>query len=547
MQHVELLASGRNEDDALKSLTSRATGRFYTHEVIGRHLIDAVLAAFKIDSRQELRVVDPFCGDGRLVCWLLRQASETVGPRNTTWHVTLWDCSDTALRQARQRVEAVAREIGLDVILEARVGDSFTLAFNRLGEFNIVITNPPWELLKPDRRELSSLDEDEAKAYVTRLRSFDEWLAEHYPLSQPLRRFYGWGTNLSRCGSEVALRLTSPGGVCGLVSPASFLADQITVNLRRWLFREYTIVDLGYFPAEARFFEGVDQPAVTLVAQSCKPSHFAPMLTVYGRSRRQESHTVLRLDWEDLQASAYTLPVHFGADKIAQLAKWRHFPKFADLEGAGIRALWAGRELDETNHHSFLGTEGDFLFVKGRMIGRYRVVEAPGLYVRHDGPPVPTSACRHRLAWRDVSRPNQKRRVHATLIPPGWVSGNSLSVAFFRDDDVRRLKALLAILNSIPFEFQLRSQLATAHVSLGAVRRCSTPDLEDSALLATLSDLVDRRLAGDVAAELEAEVRVAQAYGLSRDDFALILSSFEKMGQSEVTDLTSHEAWRWSG
>jgi Alw26I/Eco31I/Esp3I family type II restriction m6 adenine DNA methyltransferase len=544
MQHVELLASGSNEDDPPKSLTSRATGRFYTHEVIGRHVIDAILAVFKIDTCQELRVVDPFCGDGRLVCWLLRQASETVGPRNTTWHVTLWDCSDTAVRQARQRVEAVAREVGLNVIVEARLGDSFTLASNRLGEFNIVITNPPWELLKPDRRELSSLDEDEAKAYVARLRSYDEWLAEHYPLSQPRRRFSGWGTNLSRCGSEVALRLTAPGGVCGLVSPASFLADQITVNLRRWLLREYTILDLGYFPAEARFFEGVDQPAVTLVAQSCKPSHFAPTLSVYGRSRRLQSHIVLRLDWEDLQASGYALPVHFGADKMTQLARLRHFPKVAELEGSGPQGLWAGRELDETNHHSFLAPEGDFLFVKGRMIGRYQLVEVPTLYVRRDALQVPRSACHYRVAWRDVSRPNQKRRVHATLIPPGWVSGNSLSVAFFRDDDVRRLKALLAILNSIPFEFQLRSRLATAHLSLGAVRRCSVPDLEDTAFLATLSGLVDRRLAGDGTAEVEAEVRVAEAYGLSRDDLALLLSSFDKMEEYEVASLTSHEAWR---
>src|SRR5258708_20792307 len=145
------------------------------------------------------------------------------------------------------------------------------------------------------------------------------------------------------------------------------------------------------------------------------------------------------------------------------LSSFQHLPTFHSMETSGLAGLWAGGEIEETGYESFLDSRGSYRFVKGKMVRRFWVEDLPSQYVSVDGPPIPRSADHFRVAWRDVSRPSQKRRIHAAIIPPKHVTGNSLSVAYFKDDDLQRLKALLAVVNSLVFEAQVRGKLATGH------------------------------------------------------------------------------------
>ncbi len=483
-------------------------------------------------------MVEPFCGDGRLICWLLEflAAEWDKSPRRV--HVDLWDCDADAVAFAKRRVEAVGRQLGIRVVVAADPGDTFTRAPEYFGQYHLCVTNPPWENLKPDRRELDSLTEEKAGEHVDGLRQRDALLAQLYPLSQPLKKFSGWGTNLARCGTEAAIRLVSPGGAAGVVSPSSLLADQMSYGLRTWLFRENRVVDIAYFVAEARLFDKVDQPSVTLVVAPGEGTTIPPALAVYDRNHQRSDTTVTAADWFQIGRNAYVFPLQFGIDLIGLGAKYASLPRFADLERDG---LWAGREIDETNLEESLAASGSHLFVKGRMVNRFGLAEQPDRFIKTDGPKVPKSAAFHRVVWRDVSRPNQKRRVHATLIPPGWVTGNSLHVAYFQDEDLPRLKALLAVMNSLVFESQARSHLATAHVSLGVVRRVHIPDLSAQSAVSDLAALADRCLSGDLKAANEAEVSVARLYGLNRTDFERIVASFQKLDENETRNLLA--AW----
>lgn len=84
------------------------------------------------------------------------------------------------------------------------------------GTFDVCVTNPPWGLLKPLKLFNSRCSEEELETYKASIAGYDDYMRQEYLVSQPTSKFGRWGTNLGRCGLEVALRLISPTGVVDL-------------------------------------------------------------------------------------------------------------------------------------------------------------------------------------------------------------------------------------------------------------------------------------------------------------------------------------------
>ncbi|MDZ4178100.1 MAG: hypothetical protein U1E29_02525, partial [Coriobacteriia bacterium] len=299
------------------------------------------------------------------------------------------------------------------------------------------------------------------------------------------------------------------------VLPASILGDQTTHRLRAALFNGFAVQHVAHYPAEARLFAGVDQPFITLVASSGGPTT-STTLERRGRSGLVCDSTDLRLATSEMESLGFRLPCEVPGDLLDTLVHMGSLPSVGSMESKSHDGLWMGRELDETGYSNYTHYEGSVPFVKGRMVARYSAPKEYALYLRDDSRRPPESSCHARIAWRDVSRRSQRRRMQATLIPAGIVTGNSLHVAYFRDDDEGRLLALLALLNSLPVELQVRSGLGTGHVSLGAVREVRIPRLENRALVSELATMVRLALDGDVDADSRIETLVASLYGIAR-------------------------------
>jgi Alw26I/Eco31I/Esp3I family type II restriction m6 adenine DNA methyltransferase len=524
-----------------KNLLLRTSGRFYTHERVARKLSETLITHADCWGEGKVDIVEPFSGDGRLVAQLLRVAARLSGGKERQYNVELWDCDAEALSLAERNVAATAQALGLNVIIHARCGNTFLLADAGTGKFDVCITNPPWETLKPDRRELACLSQEAKEEHIGLLREYDQHLADLYPLSRPLRRFSGWGTNLARCGAELSLRLLRPNGICGLVVPVSLLADQISERLRRWMLHEFVLSDIAFYPAELRLFEKVDQPFITLVAYPGDGASHTPQITLFHVDNAETNLDISAEEWRCIVEDGRPVPLRFEGRMTGLDEKLERLPLLQDWDGG---RLWTGRELDETGHQQFLAPQGVNLFLKGRMVGRYRVVEEPTQYIRQDGPRIPKTVDQPRIVWRDVSRPTQKRRMQATIIPEGWVTGNSLSVASLQNGDISKLKALLAVMNSFVFEAQIRSKLATGHISVGVVRQARVPLLDSVTEVEYLANLVDMANASDKMAEVRLEVRVAMLYCLSRDDFGALLTRFPKVEPEEVTMLMECPEWQ---
>ncbi len=533
MKHIEQLQS--NGQQVSTEMIVRATGRFYTHPKVAAHLVKAMTAraAVLFAGRRKIRIVDPFAGDGRLVEWLIK-AWQEAGLPIVKWDIELWDIDETGLLNARSRIEALQQEHNLSLAIEH--GDAFALGTQGDRRFDIVVTNPPWELLKPDRRELASLSGQSREEYITSMREYDAFLAKHYPLSQPAKKFAGWGTNLSRVGIELSASLCNGPGMIGIVMPASFLADDQSEALRRRLFETSSLEDVAYYPAEAKLFGKADVASITAVYLTGQGNGFTPMLTRYDTELSSTKAKRVKVKKLYLAESGYVLPVSMGSPAISLLQRLpKDYPSWDALENDGSGSLWAGRECDETRSTEWLDSSGQGpLFVKGKMIERFQVRELPSMHVEKPNWVPPQSVAHERMVWRDVSRPNQKRRMIATIVPPGWTAGNSLGVAHFADGNPDALRALLGVASSLVFEFQLRAYLATGHVSLSSLRKVRLPAKHILLMFPSLIELVDAILSGDPSREPELEALVAKrVYRLTRKDLQLVLSSFQKLTEDD--------------
>ena len=527
MQHNEHLAAHAQMRVGGKALVARANGRFYTPEFLAERLGEVLLDEAPSFADCEVRVVDPFCGDGRLIAAFLRASASSPKFCGAWFHISLWDNDAAAVALARERVAACAAKLQLRVEIDAESGDTFLR--DGAGEFDLLLTNPPWEALKPDRREIEQLTPEARAAYVAALRDYDERLARRLPQSQPEKKFSGWGTNLSRCGLELSIRLLRPGGWCGIILPSSLFSDQVSARFRRWLFHAAALRRLLAYPAEARLFDGVDQTCAAAIFERTSDAEFSPLLSRFDAERRLIGESRVELSRPELERLGYAVPLDLAADEMRFLLRLSPLPRLDDLCGDEPDALWLGREWDETGYQRFTAAVGTVPFVKGRAVSRYAVLDSFTEFVSDASRALPVSVAHARLTWRDVSRRSQVRRMIATLLPAGCVTGNSLHVGYFKDGDTDKLHALLGIINSLPFEFQLRSKLGTGHVSLGSVREVRVPRFDDSHTLHRLSALTRRVLDCEAGAEAALEVAVALAYGLAREEFIMLLGYFDRL------------------
>ncbi len=509
----------------------KSKGQFYTHNFIGEKLVTNIVENLRFDEeKEEIRIIDPFCGDGRLICSLLKRFHTVNKYKKTILKIDYWDIDSDAVKLAGVNIQKEANKLGFNVQLEGKAWDTCLYAENYMEYYDICITNPPWLIIKPDKQEKDNLSKEEQMEYVEALKNFDNFLSRYYPLSLPSKKYGGWGTNLARCGTEVALRLISNEGICGIVSPASLIGDQVSGNLREWIFGDFQAHNISYYVAEAKLFGKVDQASITLtLSPKVNNNEIIPSLFYYDKNLNEKIHYLDIDNWIFIKSLNYVIPVQFGIQLLKMNKVFASLPTVGDLEKKEV--LWLGREIDETRIAEKLVDESQYRFIKGKMVERYNPVKGSKLFIDTNKiNRIPKSVEYHRLIWRDVSRSSQKRRLIATIIPPMNITGNSLHVAYFKDDNIKKLRALLAIMNSLVFEAQVRAFSSTNHVSLGVIRETRLPKLKDRDV-EELSQLVKNYEGAE--SEIDLELKVAQLYGLSYEDFNSILSLFEKISVEE--------------
>ncbi len=415
-------------------------------------------------------------------------------------------------------------------------GYHFDKLITEKGGFDVIITNPPWEVFKPQAKEFFSQHSDlvtknkmdiktfekEQKKLLTNPEIAQAWLEyqSQYPhvslyfrsseqyknqISIVNGKKQGTDINLYKLFVEQCFNLLHPRGECGIVIPSGIYTDLGTKQLREMLFSQTNVTGLFCFENRKTIFEGVD-------------SRFKFVILTFEKNKQTLSFPVefMRHDVEELQRFPHKDSLVISVDLIRKLSpdslsvmefkqdidihiaeKMSRFP----MLGETLPDTWNLKltsEFHMTNDSHLFKTEpaqGRLPLYEGKMIHQFTHQYALPKYWLDEKEARQALLKRgevdkgqildyqtYRLGFRSVSSSTNERSLISSLIPKSVFCGNSLSVSEYEQNNFQENEAfkffIVTMLNSFLIDWMLR-QKVSANINMFYIYQLPIPRLKE--------------------------------------------------------------------
>ncbi len=415
-------------------------------------------------------------------------------------------------------------------------GYEFDEILNKRGGFDAIITNPPWEIFKPQAKEFFAEHSDLVTTNKMTIKEFEKeqtllmkdavirnaWIEyqNRFPyVSQYFRgssqfknqisvvngKKAGSDINLYKLFTEQCFNLLRPSGECGIVIPSGIYTDLGTKQLREMLFTETEITGLFCFENNKEIFEGVHRSFKFVVLTFAKGGSTTNFPTAFMRHDVAE---LLRFPREGaLQISVELIkrlsPESLGITELTNGTDLTLAEKSAKFPLLGIHMdkIWnvsLQSEFHMTNDSYLFHAEykpGMMPLFEGKMIHQFKHEFAEPRYWiqekdarkavlgRSEDKEQKLDYQEYRLGCRKIARNTDERTMISTIISPNFHAENFQSVHMFTDDGNRLLsrKEMLflgAVWNSFTLDYQLRLRV-TANVNFFYVYQLPVPRLTE--------------------------------------------------------------------
>ncbi len=398
-------------------------------------------------------------------------------------------------------------------------GYEFDEILNKRGGFDAIITNPPWEIFKPNSKEFfeehSDLvtkkkmtihefekeqakllkDRDIRKAWLDYLSSYPH-ISAYFRTSPQYRnqvsivggRKAGSDINLYKLFTEQCFNLLRAEGQCGIVIPSGIYTDLGAKQLREMLFGQAQVT--GMFCIENRkfIFENVD----------CR-FKFVVLTFAKGGKTKSFPAAFMRHDVAELEHFPGQGAIDISVDLVKRLSpdslsvmefktdmdvkiceKALRFPLLGEEVEGGWEVSFTA-ECHMTNDSHLFKTspgKGRLPLYEGKMIWqfdhrfaepRYWVDEKEGRAAilgrtPDTGQLLDYQACR--LGFRDIASNTNERTMISSMIPPTFHGNKIPSVRIFDEHEGRYVKDdeqlfLCAVWNSYLIDYLVRMKVTT--------------------------------------------------------------------------------------
>jgi len=385
------------------------------------------------------------------------------------------------------------------------------------GGFDIIITNPPWEIFKPQAKELFAqhnelvtknkmdiktfekeqkklLQNPEIAAAWVKYQSEYPYVSAYYRSSEDYKnqisivngKKAGTDINLYKLFLERCFHLLRNDCECGIVIPSGIYTDLGTKQLREMLFSQTKVTGLFCLENRKEVFEGVHRSFKIVV------------LTFEKNGKTTEFPSAfMRLDVNELQRFPSQESLRINVDMIRKLSpdslsvmefknqvdvriaqKMLKFP----LLGEKIEGKWnlrLTREFDMTNDsHLFQqqSGKGRLPLYEGKMIHqfthqwgepKYWIDEREArqnLLGKQAEIGQQLDYQKYRLAYREIARNTDKRTIIATLLPKNVFANHKLTLSNLDKSNITNHEILYVcgFLNSFSFDFMARQRVTTS-------------------------------------------------------------------------------------
>lgn len=408
--------------------------------------------------------------------------------------------------------------------------------FNRTEGFDIVLTNPPYKLLKANSNKYNS-ETDNYKKQIMQILDF---------IRKNNTYKYNHGTlNLYKLFvEEIVENYTKKDGKIGLLIPSTLLSDKQSYELRSRMLNSYRLSTIYTIPEKNGFFLDISQAFCFFAIDKGQKSQNLKLKTNISDVADLKNKPVeINKTWmKSISSLQEVIPTdNKGWDilsKIHKHKKLKEIPSITNLRG----------ELDLTLDKTFIASEKtDYLLLKGDGVKEFayeqgdsfvdnkfvKKLNGKGQYLLSD-----------RLVCQQISNIHSRKRLKFAKIPKGIVLGNSCNFIVLNNDSLFQennisLNYLLGVLNSLLLNW--RFQLTSSNNHVGNYEIDELPiAIPDSQQKSTIEKIIDKLIDNPNNNILKAQLNktIFEIYGLEKPEALYVL---ENSGENELINLTKQE------
>lgn len=402
--------------------------------------------------------------------------------------------------------------------------------FNR-STFDIIVTNPPYKLLKANANKYASENVLETKELVDFIKN-----NRIYKLNEGTLNYYKIFIE------EIIENYSHTNSYIGLLIPNTLLSDLQSTRLRKKIFTEYTLSNIFMIPEKNDFFPDITQAFCFFgIDKSCAGRNINVIIS--AQNQKDLTNKPISIDISELENIADSMPIVVEErtgwkilKKLNQHKKVKNFPDLLNMRG----------ELDLTFDKSFVTTsKTSYPLIRGNIIKEFSLGQ-PTEYVGDDFLKKINGKRSHtetdRISCQQISNINGVKRLKFTSVPRNYILANSCNYicktqTLFPEENLT-LKYLLGLFNSLLMDWRFRLTNSNNHISNYEISELPIP-IPSSTQKKAVEELVDRistnKNSNDIA---KLNKMVFEIFSLEPDEVGYIINKYKN---NNIEEFSSEE------